>query len=132
MISDYMNKFNSSVKVLKKTGKLLWRFLSFSLADNFFSFAKVICISIERDGIFSVYGAKVPWKTKIESFKKFSRDKDKPLSPEYLASVTAKYVDATKSTKAKAVLCIPKSWAIVKTVEFPIAVKEDLSDVPRR
>jgi Tfp pilus assembly protein PilN len=129
MISDYMNKFNSSVKVLKKTGKLLWRFLSFSLADNFFSFAKVICISIERDGIFSVYGAKVPWKTKIESFKKFSRDKDKPLSPEYLASVTAKYVAATKSTKAKAVLCIPKSWAIVKTVEFPIAVKENLSDV---
>ncbi|MGZ6223713.1 MAG: PilN domain-containing protein [Syntrophales bacterium] len=124
-----MNKFNSSLKVLRETGSLLWRFLSFSLADNFFSFAKVICISIEKDGIFFAYGTKVPWKTKIESFKKFPRDKDKPLSPEYLASVAAKYVDAIKATKAKAVLCIPKSWAIVKAVEFPIAVKENLSDV---
>jgi Tfp pilus assembly protein PilN len=129
MISDYMNKFESSVNVLKKTGKLSWRFLSFSLADNFFSFAKVICISIERDGIFFVYGTKVPWKTKIASFKRFPRDKDKPLSPEYLASVAAQYVDATKSTKAKVVLYIPKSWAIVKVVEFPIAVKENLADV---
>ena len=129
MMSDYMIKFNSSVKALKKTAKILWKFLRFSLADNFFSFTKIICISIEKDGISFLYGTKVPWKTKIESFKKFPRDKDKPLSPEYLASVAAKYIDATKSTKAKAVLCIPKSWAIVKAVEFPIAVKENLSDV---
>jgi Tfp pilus assembly protein PilN/Tfp pilus assembly PilM family ATPase len=129
MISDHLNKFNSSVNGLRKRGKLLWKFLSFSLADSYFSFAKVICISIERDGIFLVYGTKVPWKTKIESFKKFSRDKDKPVSPEYLASVAAQYVDATKSARAKAVLCIPKSWAIVRAVEFPLAVKENLSDV---
>ena len=129
MMSDYLVKFNSSVKALKKNVNILWKFLSFSLADNFFSFAKIICISIEKDGISFVYGTKVPWKTRVESFKKFPRDKDKSLSPEYLASLAAKYINATKSTNAKAVLCIPKSWAIVKAVEFPIAVKENLSDV---
>jgi len=129
MMSDHMMKFNSSVKALKKMAKISWKFLSFSLADNFFSFAKTVCISIEKDGISFVYGTKVPWKIKIESFKKFTRDKDKPLSPEYLASTAARYVEATKSTKAKAVLCIPKSWAIVKAVEFPITVKENLPDV---
>jgi len=129
MMSEYMNKFNSSVNFIKKAGKYLWKYLSLSLADNFFSFAKVVFISIERDGIFLAYGTKVPWKTKIESFLKFPLEKDKPLSPEYLASVVAKYIDATKAAKAKAVLCIPKSWAIVQAVEFPIVVKENLTDV---
>ncbi len=129
MMSKYMNKFNLSVNFIKKAGKHLWKYLSFSLADNFFSFAKVICISIERDGIFLAYGTKVPWRTRIESFKRFPLESDKPLSPEYLASVVAKYTDAAKAAKAKAVLCIPKPWAIVQAVEFPIAVKENLTAV---
>jgi Tfp pilus assembly protein PilN len=128
-MSDYMNKFNRSVQFIEKAGKYLWKYLSLSLADNFFSFAKVICISIEGDGIFLAYGTKVPWKTRIESFTRFSLEKDKPLSPDYLAAVVAKYIDAMKAAKAKAVLCIPKSWAIVQAVEFPIAVKENLTDV---
>ena len=128
-MSDYINKFNHSVQFIEKAGKYLWKYLSLSLADNLFSFAKVICISIEGDGIFLAYGTKVPWKTRIESFKRFSFEKDKPLSPDYLAAVVAKYIDAMKAAKAKAVLCIPKSWAIVQAVEFPIAVKENLTDV---
>ena len=128
-MSDYINEFNYSVQYIKKAGKYLWKYLSLSLADNFFSFAKVICISIEGDGIFLVYGIKAPWKTRIESFKRFPSEKDKTLSPDYLSSVVAKYIDATKAAKAKAVLCIPKSWAIVQAVEFPIAVKENLTDV---
>jgi len=124
-----MNKFNHSVQIVKRAGKYLWKYLSLSLADNFFSFAKVVCVSIEGDGIFLAYGTKTPWRTRIESFKRFPLEKDKPLSPDYLASVVAKYIDATKTAKAKTVLCIPKSWAIVQAVEFPIAVKENLTDV---
>jgi hypothetical protein len=60
------------VQFIEKAGKYLWKYLSLSLADNFFSFAKVVCISIEGDGIFLAYGTKVPWKTRIESFKRFS------------------------------------------------------------
>jgi len=124
-----MNKFNHSVQVIRKAGKYLWKYLTLSLADNFFSFAKVVCVSIERDGIFLAYGTKALWRTKIESFKKFPLEKDKPLSPDYLASVVAKYIAATKTARAKAVLCIPKSWVIVQAVEFPAVVKENLTAV---
>jgi Tfp pilus assembly protein PilN len=129
MISELTGKFNSSLNFVKKVGRYLWKYLSLSLADNLFSFAKVVSISIERDGIFLAYGTKLPWKTKIESFKRIPLEKDKSLSPEYLASAVAKYIDAVKAAKAKAILCIPKSWAIVQAVEFPIVVKENLTDV---
>ncbi len=128
-ISEYIKKFNYSLQVVRKAGKYLWKYLTLSLADNFFSFAKVVCVSIERDGIFLAYGTKALWKTKIESFKKFPLEKDKPISPDYLASVVVKYIEATKAARAKVVLCIPKSWVIVQAVEFPSVVKENLAGV---
>jgi len=128
-MSDYVNKFNSLFSRLEKAGKYLWKYLTFSLADNFFSFSKVISISIEADGIYLVYGTKALWKIKIESFRRFPLEADKPSTPEYLASAVAKYVDETEAAKAKVVLCIPRSWTIVQVVEFPIAVKESLANV---
>jgi Tfp pilus assembly protein PilN len=128
-MSDYINKFNSLISRLEKAGKYLWKYLTFSLADNFFSFSKVISISIEANGIYLVYGTKALWKIKIESFRRFPLEADKPSTPEYLASAVAKYVDETEAAKAKIVLCIPRSWTIVQVVEFPIAVKESLANV---
>jgi Tfp pilus assembly protein PilN len=122
-------RYNSLFVLLEKFSRTLWKYLSFSLADNFFTLARVICISVEHDGIYIVYGKKSFSKIAIKYFKKFPLEENKHLTPEHLASVMSVVADELKDGKARYVLCLPKSWAIVQTAEFPVAVKENLSNV---
>jgi general secretion pathway protein L len=126
---DYKNKLNSILILLEKYGQLLWKYLSFRLDDNFFSISKVVCISIEANGIYLVHGTKILWKTSIKYFKKFPLEEDKALTPEYLASVVSKALDEMGARKASFFLCIPRSWTIVQVAEFPVTVKENLANV---
>ena len=126
---DYKNKLNSIFILLEKSGRLLWKYLSFSLADNFFSIAKVVCISIESDGIYFVYGTKIFWKISIKYFKKYPLEEDKALTPEYFAAVVSRALDEMGAAKASFVLSIPRSWTIVQMAEFPITVKENMANV---
>lgn len=126
---DYRNKFSSILIFWEKSAKVLWKYLSFSLADNVFSITKVFSISIEHDGIYIVIGTKIFWKTSIKYFKKFPLEKDNALTPEYFAAAVSKALDETDSAKAFFVLSIPRSWTIVEVAEFPATVKENLSNV---
>jgi Tfp pilus assembly protein PilN len=122
-------QLNSLVTISQKFGLTLWKYLTFSLADNFFTLARIVCISVEHDAIYIVYGKKSFSKIAIKYFKKFPLEENKPLTPEHLASVMSVVVDELKDRKAGYVLCIPKSWTIVQSAEFPAAVKENLSNV---
>lgn len=126
---DYKNIINSIFILLKKCGGLLSKGLSFSLADNFFSVTKVVCISIEANGIYLISGTKIFWKISIKYFKKIPLEEDKYLTPEYLASVVSKTLDEMGAADASFVLSIPRAWTIVQVVEFPISVKENLANV---
>lgn len=126
---DYKNKLNSILILLEKYGQLLWKYLSFRLDDNFFSISKVVCISIEANGIYLVFGTKIFWKISIKYFKKFPLEEDKALTPEYLAAVVSKALDEMGAPKASFVLSIPRAWTIVQVAEFPITVKENLANV---
>jgi Tfp pilus assembly protein PilN len=126
---DYTNKLNSIFVLLEKFGRLLWKYLSFSLADNYFSIAKVVCISIESNGIYLVFGTKIFRKISIKYFKKFPLEEDKALTPEYLAAVVSRVLNEMGAANASFVLSIPRSWTIVQVTEFPITVKENLANV---
>lgn len=126
---DYKTKISSVSIFLERTAKVLWKYLSFSLADNFFSIAKIVSISIETDGIYIVVGTKIFWKTSIKYFKRFPLEENKALTPEYLAATVSQALGDANTTKAAFVLSIPKSWIIVQIAEFPITVKEKLANV---
>ncbi len=126
---DYRNKFNSVLVSLEKFGRLLWKFLSFSLADNLFSIAKVVSVSIEDDGIYFISGTKIFWKISIKYFKKFPLEENKELTPEYFTAVVSKAVGEMEATKASFVLSVPKAWTIVQVAEFPVTVRDDLANV---
>ncbi|KQC11509.1 MAG: hypothetical protein APR62_09745 [Smithella sp. SDB] len=128
---DYKSKFNSIFLSLVKYGRLLWKYLSFSLADNFFSIAKVVSISIEDDGIYFISGTKIFWKVSIDYFKKFPLEENKELTPEYFSTVVSKSVGEMEAAKASFILSIPRSWTIVQIAEFPVTVKDDLANVIR-
>lgn len=125
----YKNKIDSGLILLAKCGSLLWKYLSFSLADNFFSIAKVVCISIETNGIYLVFGIKIFWKISIKYLKKFPLEEGKALTPEYLTAIVSKALDETGVSNASFVLSIPKAWTIIQVAEFPITVKESLANV---
>jgi hypothetical protein len=96
-----------------KAGRAIWRILSLSLADHIFSFAKVVCISIEADGVYLVYGEKTPWQTHFRHYRYYPPDENKPLSSEYLAGVVSSFVNEHKISKAVFVLCLPRAWSMV-------------------
>ena len=126
---DYRNIFDSIFNALEKYGSVLWKYLSFSLADNFFSMARVVSISIESDGIYFIFGTKIFWKIAIKSFKKYPLEEDKELTPEYLATVVSKAVDEMGANRASFILNIPADWVIERTAEFPATVRENLANV---
>ncbi len=126
---DYQNKLQNAYRVTEKFGKVLWKFLSLSLADHMFSFAKVVCISVESAGIYLVYGEKALWRTMIRHYKYYPLEENQSPSPEYLASVVSRFVAEFNISRTDFVLCLPRDWAIVQNVEFPLAAKENLSMV---
>ena len=126
---DYKGIINSISISLRKYSRLLWKYLSFSLADNLFSIAKLVSISIEDDGIYFISGTKIFWKISIKYFKKFPLEENKDLTPEYFAAVVSKAVGEMEATKASFVLSVPKAWTIVQVAEFPVTVRDDLANV---
>ena len=126
---DYQNKLQDAYRATGKFGKVLWKFLSLSLADRMFSFAKVVCISVESDGIYLVYGEKALWRTAIQHYKYLPLEENQPPGPEYLASVISRFVAEFNISRTDFVLCLPRDWAIVQNAEFPLAAKENLSMV---
>lgn len=123
------NIFNKLYPPLEKAGNALWKGLSFSLADPVFSFAKVVCISIETGGVYLAYAEKKLWKMNIRHFKSYPLPEHQKLSPDFAAASAADFVKQFGIANACFILGLPRSWAIVQTVDFPIAAKEDLSKV---
>jgi Tfp pilus assembly protein PilN len=126
---NYQKKFHDVYRVTGKAGRAIGSFLSLSLADNWFSFMKVVCISLEADGIYLVYGEKALWRTAIKHDRYIPLEASKPPSPEYLASVVSSFVAEWKLFRASCVLCLPRAWTIMQNIELPLAAGENLSKV---
>lgn len=112
-----------------KAGDAIWKGLSFSLDDPLFSFTKVVCITLESEGVYLVYAEKALWRKNIRHFKHYPSPENQILSPEYVAASVSAFIKEFKIANAVFVLGLPRSWAIIQNVDFPLAAKEDLSRV---
>lgn len=128
-MSNYKNKLQNFYRVTEKAGRAIWKILSLSLADKRSWFAKVVCISIEADGIYLVCTEKKLWRTTVRHCRYYPLEENKPVSPEYLATVVSGFVAEAKLSRATYVLCLPRAWTIVKKVALPLAAKENLTRV---
>ncbi len=115
--------------MLAKAGRLVRKALFFSLADPVFSSGKVVCISLERDGVYLVCTEKTLWKVNVRHCKYYPLPENQILSPEYAAASVSAFVKDFKISNATFILGLPRSWAIVQNVPLPLAAKEDLSRV---
>ena len=128
-MTKYKTMLNSVLTQLKKAWRILWKVLSFSLADPVFSFAKTVGISLEQDGVYLVYAEKVLSSMNIRHFRHYPLQENRVISPEYVAASVSGFIKEFKITNASFVMGLPRSWAIVQNVDFPSAAKENMDRV---
>jgi len=117
---------DSSVFKLKKTGRFLWKILTVSLVEGIIFPEKNLCVSIGITGVSVAYGSRFLYRIHIKEFRDFRFEDE--ITPENFAACVSLAVNELKAGKTDITLSIPKAWAIIQPVEFPIAVKADLSN----
>jgi len=115
------------IRGLEKTGHLLYRLMTVSLADITLIPEKSLCISIGIEGISICYGSRFLSRICISGFRNILSGENRYPDPDVFASAVFSAVKELKVNKADITLSIPKAWAIIQTAEFPLAVKKDLS-----
>ena len=119
---------SSATKLRDSIGRPLWRILTFSPADDTISPKKIISASVEKGTLYVAYGSRFLSRIKIKGVKEYSFEENRYPQPESLASSLALAINEFGASGADVSLSIPKAWAIIKTAEFPVTVKENLSD----
>ena len=107
----------------------LWNVLSFSVADNRIAPKQCLSVLFERGGISVAHGSRFLSRMKIRGIRRYLFEEGRYPTPENLSSAVALAMNDLKASKAEVVLIIPKAWAIMKIVELPFTVKDNLSNV---
>lgn len=122
------NAFAASLgRALDKTGQLLRKLLTVSLADITLIPEKSLCVSIGIEGISICYGSKFLSRVRISGFRNIPTGENRYPDPGDFASSVFSAVKELKADKTDITLSIPKAWVIIQPVEFPLAVKKELS-----
>ncbi|NWF75478.1 MAG: PilN domain-containing protein [Nitrospirae bacterium] len=129
VIKKFTTLANSSSTLIKRVWNPIWKILSFSPADDLIYPAKNISVAIEKGSISVALGRRFLSKITLKGFKEYNFEDMKYPLPEALTSSLSLTVNEFNAAKTEVTLCIPKAWAVFKTVEFPIAVAENLTDV---
>ncbi len=125
--------FNKASAAITKVGSLLarvgeyaWRILSFSPADPSIAYRKMLCVALEAKGAALVLGTRLFSRLKIRDQRPLTYEEEGYPPPEALASSVAVYLTERNALKTEIVLSVPKPWAVIKTVEFPVSTLENL------
>lgn len=134
----------SSVKALfAKGGQSVWSLLNYDLVENILTPRRRVFIALDKDSLAVVYGIRSFGKSSIKVCRRYAYER-KPQEnvsrkyiyqdgqlpkPEVLASTLEFFIGEFEAEHAKVVLSIPKAWTIYRTVEFPVAVLENIDNV---
>ncbi len=105
--------------------------LTFNAADERISYKKELCVAVEKTGVSVACGTRFLSSISVKEMKHYfypSADHVYP-QPKEVASSVVLAIREFRAVGAGINLSIPKSWAVVKSSEFPVTVKENISDV---
>ncbi len=106
-----------------------WEKLTYNLAEGILSPLKVLSVSMEKGGLAIVYGSRFISKIKIRGSRYYSVEEGRYLQPERFAKTVSLAIDELKAKKTEVSFSIPREWVVVRTVELPSTVKENLTSV---
>lgn len=114
---------------LIRIGNTILKVLAFSPADDRIFPGKDISVALQRGTISLAYGTRFLSAIHIKQTKKYLFAEDRyPLPDELLSSLSLAFSEFDLP-KTGITLSIPKEWTIVRTVEFPSTVKENIHNV---
>lgn len=125
----YRDKLHALLAKAANIGRAFLNGFLLSLADRRLSFARVVIISLEEDGVHIAYGEKILWRETIKQYRHYPQVENGPPKPEYVASCVLGFVSEFGLSKAAFVLSIPRGWVILQPAEFPAAAGENLRGV---
>lgn len=107
-------------------GKTLWKGLSFNPVDAYLIPREVLVVAIQEDSFSVLTGRKVSSRIRISGSRRFGREEGKAPDPERVASAADAAMRETRRTPHEVCLCIPRSWVLYRTADFPAVVRENL------
>lgn len=107
------------------------RILFFSPADELVYPQTNLTAAIGKGSVSAACGSKVLSQITVKGVREYLFDTSRYPQPEELASSVAMAASELGTSRTDITLTIPKAWAIIKIVEFPSTVRENLSDVVR-
>lgn len=113
----------------KKLWDPLWEKLTFNLAEGVLAPLKTLSVSIEKGGLAIVFGSRFLSKIRIRNSRYYTVEEGKYLQPESFAKTVMLSVDEMKAKKVEMTISIPREWVVIRTVELPSTVRENLASV---
>jgi general secretion pathway protein L len=129
MIRTSTSVFAQTATNIARWGRFLRHMLSFSLADDRIAPRRCLSVLPESGGISVVFRSRFLSRMKTRGIRRYPVEAGTYPMPERLASAVALAVNDLKADGTQITLVVPKAWTIVKTAEFPLVVKDTLSDV---
>jgi general secretion pathway protein L len=114
---------------IQKGARSLGNIFLLSPADQRISYKRTLCLTIEKGEISAALGWRFLSRVKIKGLKRYPQSENEYPSPDFLASSLDLARAELGAEGCPVTLCLPKAWAIIKTVDYPLSVLENLSSV---
>jgi len=118
-----------AAKQLVLLGVALEKILTFSLADEHIAPGRCLSVHLDAGGIAVAFGSRFLSGIGIKGTRYYPLEAGKYPAPETFASTVRLALNDLGAPQADVTLVVPKAWTIVKTVDFPLIVKENLAAV---
>jgi Tfp pilus assembly protein PilN len=113
----------------KKIVKALGVVFFLSPADDRVSFKKTLCLAIEKGEVSVAVGSRFFSRINGIRAKKYLLAENEYPSPEFLASCLSLARAELRAGNCRLTLSLPKAWSVIKTVDYPSSVLENISNV---
>jgi Tfp pilus assembly protein PilN len=121
-----MNILHSAwMKIRKPLGELVF----FSPADDRVSFKRTISLAVEKGGISVAVGSRFFSRINNIRAKNYFFAENEYPTPEFLTSCLSLARAELRAQYGRLTLSLPKAWTVIKTVEYPLTILENISNV---
>ncbi|GAB4540093.1 MAG: hypothetical protein Fur0020_09080 [Thermodesulfovibrionia bacterium] len=124
-----MKQGNNTGKGFRGLWLPIYRFLTFSLADESISRKRLIAISIEKGHVSIANGSRVLSRISIKRVKRYEIVEDRYPNAGEVVSFLTSFINETGIRRADVAVSLPKEWTVIRTANLPSSVKENLADV---
>ncbi|MEN6317519.1 MAG: PilN domain-containing protein [Syntrophaceae bacterium] len=107
----------------------LLKILSFSIADEHIAPKQCLSVELTMGRVSVTHASRFLSRIKIHGLRRYQYEAGKYPTPENLTSAVTLAVRDLRAQKTHVVLVIPKAWAIVRTADFPVTVRDNISNV---